>query len=347
MSEDQLTNSLQKLWPLLALEGGVSEKKSEHYSLDKKLASAYMMYYLPINCLKAALILDELWLTHGMPLSQLNVLDLGCGPATAYWGIAWWAKMRNLKLSYHGWDQSKIFTQLAYESTKHSAFQGNLSFSSEQNSISQLIRKVQPNLILFSNSIGEIAPNHEEKTNLLKQLLEQKNSPYILFIEPGTKQHSRALSNLKDHFLETSPLLPCLSRRPCGALTIASDWCHEEVYIQFPKWIEDLGKKINMKKSAMIFSYLLYGKHSNPLLDGSSRVVSQRLERKGQWECRICTEKGKEFIRVQKSKINEKTDFFPKLGRGDIWLKYTAQEKGDLVEKTLWESQQKSLFEIR
>ena len=105
-----LSPSLQKLWPLLAKERGQQEAES-HYSFDKKLAEAYAAYYLPANALKISAIIEENFLLQS-PFAELmqkpvQWMDIGCGPGTLFWGLDHFSKSKNLKIAYHGFDQSK------------------------------------------------------------------------------------------------------------------------------------------------------------------------------------------------------------------------------------------------
>jgi hypothetical protein len=108
------------------------------------------------------------------------------------------------------------------------------------------------------------------------------------------------------------------------------DWCHEEVACAFPAWLNDLGSEAGLHKESLLFSYALLRIGGEPAkLPETARVVSQRLERKGQVECWLCTAEGKRFARAQRSKAADSPLF--QASRGDLWADWELGEKGDLL----------------
>jgi hypothetical protein len=203
--------------------------------------------------------------------------------------------------------------------------------------------------VSFVNSVAEIYPDMElrrkECEKILRALsdLERKDGQprYLLLVEPGSRESSRELAELKDSLRPLgTPLLPCLDDRPCGALKDAKDWCHEEVACEFPKWLNELGAEAGLRKEALLFSYawIRPGSSSESAYKGCSRIVSQRMERKGQVECRICTPTGKKPVRVQRSKSDASNEFLFNSGRGDIWQEAEIGEKGDVFRAAVFHS---------
>jgi len=156
---------------------------------------------------------------------------------------------------------------------------------------------------------------------------------FLLIVEPGSRESSRELATLKDELQNKKlgeVLFPCLDARACGALSKPHDWCHEEAACDFPDWLNELGSGAGLRKESMLFSYALI-RISNPKAPGEElRIVSQRLERKGQVECYLCTREGKRPVRVQRSKSNAANEFFLESVRGDLWLNARIGEKNDV-----------------
>ena len=156
----------------------------------------------------------------------------------------------------------------------------------------------------------------------------------LLIVEPGSRESSRELAELKDFLQERKlgrVLFPCLDARPCGALRDPRDWCHEEASCQFPDWVNEIGASVGIRKEALLFSYVLISATQDPLEPSQiGRVVSQRMERKGQVECRLCLPEGKRAARVQRSKATPQNEFALELGRGDLWQNLALGEKGDI-----------------
>jgi len=339
-----LGKTLRPLWEKLALQRGQQERDA-HYSFRKEQVDAYSSYYLAANALKPGLILEEA-LSLGLDLlgdPDSSWLDFGTGPGTAFWGISWWAARRGKKLKFTGWDQSELFAQRAGFLTRKKPFGTEASFlvSEGKRDWSKQIRRLKPTHVSFMNSIAEIFPDEEERLRSVKEIISilrdleasDGKSRFLVVIEPGSKFSSRELSRMKDALAnEGSVLLPCFDNRPCGALVNPEDWCHEECSCEFPSWLNELGSF--MRKESMIFSYLVFSpKKGNPLLAGAARMVSQRLEQKGQVECYLCKPEGKRKVRVQRSKTSPENSFFMDACRGDIFSKIELGEKGDILRR--------------
>ena len=69
----RLGAALRSLWPKLARGRGQAEIGQEHYSFRREEADAYAAYYLPANCLKIALVLEESWLLGADPVLRASV----------------------------------------------------------------------------------------------------------------------------------------------------------------------------------------------------------------------------------------------------------------------------------
>jgi hypothetical protein len=168
-------------------------------------------------------------------------------------------------------------------------------------------------------------------------------------VEPGSRESSRELAELKDALQAEGlgrVLYPCLDSRACGALRDPRDWCHEEASCEFPDWVNEIGASVGMRKEALLFSYVLIAVDEQPLPStGKSRIVSQRMERKGQVECRLCLAKGKVPARVQRSKCTPQNEFFLESVRGEIWENVELAEKGDVNLATPLTSGIPSIFQ--
>lgn len=341
-SEQLYAKSLLSLWKKLALERG--QTKESHYSFQFAEAQAYAAYYMPINCLKAPLVLEEaLLLGNNIFPNQKNVwLDVGTGPGTTLLGLQWWLKERNLDLDFLGIDQSDHFLKIAEQVSKSPSPNARARFSStKKQSILRYLEDSKATHLCFLNSIAEIYPSLEDRKGKIHDLLElmkklsfnDKKKRFLILIDPASKSSSREMAELKD-FCKTnhSVLLPCLDNRDCGALKKAEDWCHEEVACEFPEWVQSIGSAASLQKEAILFSYLVLEVGAESQQDSRVRVVSQRLERKGQTECWICKREGKQMVRAQKSKVNDFSSLVFGVNRGEIWDQFSCAEKGDLLK---------------
>lgn len=340
---EQRQAALRRLWPKLAKERGQAQPSETHYSFRREEADAYAAYYLPANCLKVALILEESFLAGIDPLpgNEASWMDFGTGPGTAYWGLAWWCARRGKKARFTGWDQSPVFQALARDLAGAGPYGVQASFLAGKGDPLELIKKQRPTHVSFVNSIAEIYPDPErrleELAKIMRELRGLKNvdgqERFLLIAEPGSRDSSRELAELKDKLQAVRlgrVLFPCLDARPCGALKDPRDWCHEEAACDFPPWLNELGAGAGLRKESMIFSYALIRADDPKEAGAGLRMVSQRMERKGQVECRLCTAEGKRPARVQRSKAHEKNEFFLSSVRGDLWNSAVLGEKNDV-----------------
>ncbi len=348
-------DALRALWPKLAKERGRAGEDEKHYSFHRDEAEAYAAYYLPANCLKTALVLEEAFLLGLDPVpGDARWLDFGTGPGTAFWGAAWWCAHRGRKLQFTGWDQSPQFLSIARDLAAGSPFGARTEFTQGDDPVT-LVRKLRPTHVSFVNSVAEIFSDEERRKTEIGKIarvladLEQKDGHrrYLLLIEPGSRDSSRELAALKDVLRgEMRTLLPCLDDRACGALADPRDWCHEEVACDFPEWLNAIGAEAGLRKESLLFSYAFSrpGQSAEAPLADCARMVSQRMERKGQVECRLCTPRGKRAARVQRSKATPENAFVLEAARGDLWRNAEIGEKGDVERAEKLEGREGSIF---
>lgn len=348
--------ALNLLWEKLAKRRGIKAEGETHYSFKREEAEAYASYYLPANALKPAFVLEEAFLTGAdlMGAGDAVWLDCGTGPGTAYWGLAWWCKQRGKKLQFHGWDQSPIFADLGSSLAAAGKLGAAARFiASKKEDVPTLVRKLGATHVSFMNSAAEIFPDPARRLEEMKKiwsalsdLSRRDGKPrYLVLIEPGSRENSRELSALKDA-MPVKPFLPCLDARPCGALARPQDWCHEEVAVAFPSWMNALGAEAGLRKESLLFSYAVFGTAGDFPLRDRWRVVSQRLERKGQTECWLCTPEGKRSVRAQLSKAGPGSAPVIEARRGDIWADPRVGEKGDLEQAARFTAPGASVFSL-
>ena len=363
-----LAHALGELWPALALgrgqtETGVTGAEVRHYSGSKSCADAYGAYYLPSNAMKLPLILEEAR-AFGLPLGAsgdgpTRWLDVGCGPGTAFWGLAWWASQRGSPIAYTGLEQSAQFLALADALARAlrgklpSGFLGarweSFQHGRRENILTEKIRTLKPHVVSFMNSIGEMAPATEQRSTWLGEVVDSlarvakasdgDGAPrWLVVIEPGSKAASRELLALRESLRAREDVqvwLPCLSARPCGALERPDDWCHEEAAMQFPDWLNALGADAGLRKEAVLFSYLVCSVGVHPATPAAwpvagKRVVSQMMKEKGLTHCFLCTAEGKRKARVLNSRSSPANEQFTGAVRGQVFSEVELGEKGDV-----------------
>lgn len=337
---------LEKLWKILALDRGI--QKENHYGFDSKLVRTYASYYLPINVLKPALILEEMSLLNLKLQLHHNIrwLDMGTGPGTLLWGIKWWFEQHaySHELQFLGLDQSKNFVNLAQELESQVSFDLKCSrqfktIKSKKDIIKE-IETFKPTVLSAMNSLAEIEPDIEKRKEFIQEILETftKHSPngLGLLIEPGSKKNSRELLEIREWIRQKYTIwLPCLSDRECGAYKDTKDWCHELVDCEFPGWVNELGKGANLQKDSVLFSYLVFTSGEffkvQKFPAQAHRMVSDRIQEKGLMKCFFCTNEGtKKIIRLIHSRANDQNKKFLEIVRGDILTESIVDEKSNI-----------------
>ena len=352
--------ALKRLWPLLAKERGQVAQDKKHYALDDQLAEAYAAYYLPVNAMKPALILEEMKLA-GLQLDErVRWMDVGTGPGTAFWGAAWWAAHRKTELEFIGLEQSREFIRLAQSLSRSliqelkapvSARFESFTYGKGAKSLTQWLRQEKPHVLSMMNSVGEMAPSADERALLMSEAVDELSTyaqadgktRWLILVEPGSKVASRELLQLRDALRNRSQAktdiriwLPCLSDRPCGALAKPDDWCHDETEVRFPQWVNDLGAEAGLRKEAVLFSYLVCSVGVHPKENAEwpgpgQRVVSQLMREKGLSQCFLCTEAGKVRARVLNSRTTDENVGFFETVRGHVYKSVELSEKGDVM----------------
>ena len=347
LMQKNTAQALTKLWPILSKQRGLPGPKETHYALQPELAEAYTAYYLPANALKIYFVLEEMRRL-GLPLPEkkITIADLGSGPGSALCGAALWGKENSREINYHAWEQSKFFIgqgeNLSTNLRKN--FSITTSWSLAKREPLDFLKHCDPDVVLFQNSVHEIFSDPKERQRELEKIISllkrSGGAKYLILIEPALRDSSRELLELRSSLIASDKAriwLPCLDNRPCGALSTKNDWCHEEVPVKFPEWMNNLGASAQMHKDSLLFSYLVI---SSPALEvshwqsGALRMVSQRLEHKGQTECLLCTQSGKVKARVQRSKVTEENAQLQSWIRGDLFSQVELGESNDLVRAT-------------
>ncbi|MBI3544867.1 MAG: hypothetical protein HY075_16465 [Deltaproteobacteria bacterium] len=358
-----LARSLEQLWPQLARERG--QRASKHYSGARPSAEAYAAYYLPANAMKLPLVLEEarvFGLSIGAPAgTRTRWLDVGSGPGTAYWGLAWWARCRGFDVELSGLEQSPEFVALAgalaraltaelaagqpaprWDVFRHGGGKGA--------SLVDRIAASKPHVVSMMNSIGEMAPDGAERgawigevAGALAAAARSDGAPrWLVVVEPGSKAATRELLELRESLRSREDAriwLPCLSARRCGALERPDDWCHEESAVEFPKWMDGLGAAAGLRKEAVLFSYLVCSFGVHPAEPAGwpgtgARVVSQRMKEKGLTQCFLCTTDGKRKARVLDSRRTAANEAFVESARGQVFADVQLDAKGDVQSFT-------------
>lgn len=155
------------------------------------------------------------------------------------------------------------------------------------------------------------APNFDEPAKTLAvfsySLTELKDLPpwakkmeALMILEPSTQQDGRKLLELRQKLIQEgySMWAPCTHQGPCPLLVNSkTDWCHDRIHFEMPKWFEKLEQHLPMKNRTLTTSYLLAHKTKAPTRPSNwARTVGDRLEEKGKDRQLVCRSDEREFL---------------------------------------------------
>ncbi len=147
------------------------------------------------------------------------------------------------------------------------------------------------------------------------------------------RERTRHLHALRDAVLTAraaSVFAPCLHAAPCPALGVAGEWCHEDLAIDLPPWLEPVARAAGLRWQGLTFSYLVLRRPGERALRtflgeatapgrARARIISGALVSKGKREHFVCAETG-ERARISRldRDADEKNAAWDSLARGDL-----------------------------
>ncbi len=256
---------------------------------EKFCQEAYRYYYLPLNYLRNHQSIKRT-LQSGFFNGLENTIDWGSGPGTASLAIS--ELVPHIKNQFLI-DQSSIVFNLFSSLHKH--------LKKPQTSQEYLLKNLKFNthaknrtLLIFSYSLTEMNPPPE-------QMFEYDS---IMILEPATQQDGRELLKLRENLIENNYWIwgPCTHQNQCPLLhSSQTDWCHDRIHVQAPKWFLDLEKLLPFKNKTITTSYLMASKRQpaenfKELNKKTARITGDSLEEKGKTRQLVCRSSDREFL---------------------------------------------------
>lgn len=313
--------------------------KKFDYMKDEELLKGYLLYFVPVSIKKQYSVFREIFAHPSFrDKREIKIIDIGCGPSPAVIPLFNLMEEKIIELEYIrylGIESEKKAISFAERLIEQLKPRGltlksefiNADFSSIQDFVD--LRKIQPDIILFSNSLSEILEqgkvNVEEIVKFLKNFTYKSSNFTVIIIEPATKKFSMRLHRLRDIFikeLNLYPYSPCLNDLPCSALR-ANNWCYEERKWNAPEYLKFLSSK-GLQINYLKFSYLILRKDKTnirELFETEGEIMkntSHLLNEKGKSRLWACYEG--ELIDVEKLKRDfRENEPFLNLRKGDYF----------------------------
>lgn len=148
-------------------------------------------------------------------------------------------------------------------------------------------------------------------TELLRGWLADRLVPggALVVVEPALRDRTRHLHRVRDVLLARGAVVfaPCLHGAPCPALVRDTDWCHEDLAVNLPRWLVPVARAAGLRHEGLTFSYLVLRAGGGPwggLCDEVAappggarlRVVSDTVRTKGKREAFLCGEFASEEV---------------------------------------------------
>lgn len=289
------------------------------YLRDRALMAAYLLYYLPVNYLKALYALNS---SHIETNDEIDILDIGSGPGTC--SLAAVEFFRGKRVNITAIDETtEALDILKAVVDKFSDAKATIeTHGIDVSKLGTLGLKKKHDVIFFSNILNEL---EEKKAHIVRKAASDLMKPNgrIIIIEPALKETTRSVMQLRDELAyEFDIIAPCIgSPKECPMLKDSErHWCHMYLDWKRPELIEKTDRAAGLKKYHLIFSYLILGnKGSAPKsTENIWRVVSSPLVTKGKCELFVCGHSGLRRLTRLNKDATEANEVFDQLLRGDI-----------------------------
>jgi ribosomal protein RSM22 (predicted rRNA methylase) len=275
---------------------------------------------------------------------RLRVLDIGAGLGATTWGVARALSAAGLPAALQvTWTDEDVLaldvaSQLARE-RDHRDGEVTLEIHVERKRASPELAGRDPwDLILLGQVLSELDPGIEPEPRAARHAqllgsLVSKLAPggALVIVEPALRERTRHLHAVRDAVLAAgaaSVFAPCLHTASCPALEVAGEWCHEDVSVDLPPWLEPVARAAGLRWQGLTFSYLVLRRTGERTLSrllgdapgARARIISGPLVTKGKREHFVC---GEEAVRARVSRLDRDAD-----ESNGLW---SSLERGDLI----------------
>lgn len=325
---------------------------------DPLLRAAYVEYFLPVNLPKIRVPFDA-WLTRGarsLAGHPLRVLDVGCGPGTALVGLV--DRIRSLPrasrpsgLELVGADASPEYLRhaerllldlaaadrevppLRFEPLRLDLFADRVDLLRVATAGGRFDLAIAMNVLCELDRSGSSGDADRLVEALGARALHEEGA--ILLVEPGLRETSRALHELRDRRLAAGSLhavAPCLHQGHCPALDRPKDWCRADLGWSAPARIDELDRATGLRKDTLKFSYVVLSpRPPRPAAPGTWRLVSEIRDLKGERRGYFCGERRWIVVGHLKRVRGPGAEVFASLRRGDLVRLDGLEKRGSIL----------------
>jgi ribosomal protein RSM22 (predicted rRNA methylase) len=214
---------------------------------------------------------------HSLPPTELSLLDVCAGPATAVIAAAF-AGVRIHKAICI--ERQSPMVELGKELLAACDIPTAVQWICDDVGSLAFHKDISTDLVVAAYGLGEILV--ERRSELLDALWERTREAFIL-IEPGTPRGARVISSARDALLQrgASLVAPCPHAKPCALASVEDAWCHFAIRVgrtHISRIIDGASRSFEDEK----FSYLIASKKANQSvyarLIGHPRLTNAGME---------------------------------------------------------------------
>jgi ribosomal protein RSM22 (predicted rRNA methylase) len=184
-------------------------------------------------------------------------------------------------------------------------------------------------LVLIANALSELPPDARQP---LFAHLPLAQDGAVLVVEPALRDTGRALLELRDQLLQHgwSAAAPCLTQRPCPALSNSRDWCTAQHAWTPPQHVIQLARELGLRADEeLAYAPLVLVRGVGRPAPEAWRVVGVPRPEKGKRRLFICSDEGRVALTRLDRDAASGNEQFDQLERGDLVLLRGLQPKGD------------------
>ena len=274
---------------------------SENYWSTRRDLELYDLVFAARIGWKWSAVLHSLTRIGWKPQSD-KIIDWGCGTGIASRQVTEWSGIQEVSLI----DQSPLALDFAQQQLRKTNIVTNIP--SPESSFAP------KSLLLLSHVLGELSDSEAEKLALRASVVDE-----IIWVEPGSRDISRKLSQVRTIFLEAGHqiIAPCVHNLPCPMLHAGQErhWCHffatppTEIF-QSAFWNE-ASHELGIDLRSLPYSYLAFSRHHSPSwAAGVERLIGHARSYKGYGKLFCCGASGLHERTLQK---RENPELFKKL----------------------------------
>jgi hypothetical protein len=305
-----------------ALHGGLVARRElarpETYD-DPSHLGAYLLWWWPQTYAKVRALLRMAHAVGALPHRIPRVVDLGAGPAPAAIAV----------LDELGGDAIALDASAAALAEGRALTEGRLETRQVDLAPGSFQLDGAFDLALMANVLSELPP--ATRAPLFARLpLSQDGA--VLIAEPALRETGRALLELRDELLRRGwvAAAPCLTQRPCPALSNPRDWCTAQHAWEPPQHVVQLARELGLRADEeLAYAPLVLVRRVAPAPAEVWRVVGVPQPEKGKKRLFVCSDAGRTAVTRLDRDAAPANEGFDELNRGDLVLLRGLSTKGD------------------